>query len=105
MIWLAFGVFFVCLTAESWMSWRFIYGSRKRHPALWRHAGCPTVMGNSDLVRAWPLVRYVSRRAYRTLPDSKAVSFADEARRPMMVSYWASVGSAAVFFSALLIGR
>lgn len=60
-------------------------------------------MGNSDLVSAWPLVRYVSRREYASLPDSEARSFAESIRRPLIVSYWATVGSAAAFLSVLLI--
>lgn len=100
----AFGAFLAALLAESLTSWLFIRGSRRRHPALWRHAGCPTVMGNGDLISAWPLVRYVGRREYAALPDPAAVRFADGLRLPLVASYWATAASVAAFLAALLLG-
>jgi hypothetical protein len=104
MFWPTFAIFLICLLAESLTSWLFIRGSKKKHPALWGHAGCPTIMRNGDLISAWPLIRYVSRREYVTIEDPVAISFADRIRVPMVVSYWATLGSVAAFFFALLLG-
>ena len=99
MFWWAFAVFIVCLIAESVTSWIFIRGSKKNHSVLWRHAGRPTLLGNGDLISAWPLVRYVFRRKYASIPDSGAVSFADKLRMPMVVSYVAALISVGVLFA------
>lgn len=98
MFWQAFGLFFVFLIAESVTSWIFIRGSRKKHSSLWRHAGSPTLLGNGDLINAWPLVRYVFQRRYASLEDMGAISFADRLRIPMVVSYVAALISAVAFF-------
>ena len=74
------------------------------HPKLWEDAGCPTLMGNGDLISSWHLVRYVSRREYRFVDDVDAVSFADRLRGPLAVSYWAAVVSVVVFFALLFLG-
>lgn len=104
MIWTVFGVFVVCLLAESLTSWLFIRGSRKNHPTLWQDAGRPTVIGNGDLISAWPLIRYVSRRGYSAVPDGSAVAFADRMRVPMIISYWAALVSGIAAVAAFVLG-
>lgn len=104
MFWAAIGVFLVSLLAESVTSWMFIRGSKKRYPALWEHAGCPTIMGNGDLISAWPLIQYVTRKDYAAVSDGAAVSFADGIRMPMVASYWATVASAVAVAVTLLLG-
>ena len=104
MIWTVFGAFLIFLIAESLTSWLFIRGSRKNHPSLWQDAGCPTLIGNSDLISAWPLIRYVSRRKYSALPDRSAVAFADGIRMSMIVSYWAALGSGIAALVGFLLG-
>ncbi len=98
MFWWVSALFFVCLIAESVTSWIFIRGSKKKHSVLWRHAGSPTLLGNGDLISAWPLVRYVFQRRYASIGDMGAVSFADALRIPMVASYVAAMASVIAFF-------
>jgi hypothetical protein len=102
MTWAIGGAFLILLIAESLTSWLFIRGSRTKHPSLWQHAGCPTLLGNGDLMSAWPLIRYVRRRDYAALPDGAAVAFADRMRMPMIISYWAALASAVALVASLL---
>lgn len=95
--------FVLFLVAESVTSWLFIRGSRRKHPALWEHAGRPTLMGNGDLFNAWPLIRYVSRRKYEAVSDAQSVSFADTFRLPLIVTYWTAVASAIALIVSLLL--
>lgn len=91
----AVAIFVIALLAESVTSWMVIRGARRRHPRLWHHAGEPTLWGNGDLVRAWPLVRYFLRRDYRGLGDTSAVAFAERMRLPFVATYFmAWVGAA-----------
>jgi hypothetical protein len=100
MFWTTFGVFIFFLTLESITSWIFIRGSRKKHPDLWVHAGEPTLMGNGDLISAWPLVKYILFKQYRDVPDQKAVSFAEKNRMAFLLSYFSACISVLVFFLA-----
>ena len=95
--------FVLFLIAESTTSWLFIQGSRKNHPTLWEHAGCPTLIGNGDLINAWPIVRYVSRRDYAAVSDQRSVAFADKLRLPFLVTYWAAMASAIALIITLVI--
>jgi hypothetical protein len=97
MFWIAFAAFGVCAIAESVTSWLFIRGSRERYPAHWQHAGSPTIMGNANLMSAWPLLRYVAQRRNAMMEEEAPVSFADRFRWPMVISY------AAVLVSGMLL--
>ncbi len=85
--WIAFSLFFIFLLLESLLSWLFIRGSRKNHPKLWRHAGAPTVLGNGDLVSAWPLNKYLLQKRYKEIGDDSAVNFAERIRTPFLFIY------------------
>ena len=76
--WIAFGIFFTFLILESVSSWIFIRGSKKHHPELWTHAGEPTLMGNGDMISAWPLNKYLMQRKYQELSDQAAIQFAEQ---------------------------
>lgn len=101
--WVTAGLFFICLIGESITSYMFIRGSRKKHPVLWEHAGEPTLMGNGDLINAFPLVEYVRRRDYSEIFDVEAIQFADKLREPLVYSYWIAVASAVVFIGGIAI--
>ena len=96
--------FVLFLIAESVTSWLFIRGTKIKHPALWEHAGRPTLMGNGDLFNAWPLIRYMSRRDYAAVSDAQSVAFADTFRLPLIITYWAAVASAIALIATLLLG-
>jgi hypothetical protein len=76
--WMAFGAFFFFLILESITSWVFIRGSKKNHPILWKHAGQPTLMGNGDMISAWPLNKYLMQRKYQELNDIGAIAYAEK---------------------------
>lgn len=101
--WTTFGIFAICLILESITSWIFIRGSKKNHPELWVHAGEPTLMGNGDLVKAWPLNKYLIDRRYLEIKSEQAKLFAEKIRLPFVISYFSSVISVAIFFICLLI--
>ena len=103
--WIAFGVFFTFLILESVSSWVFIRGSKKHHPELWTHAGEPTLMGNGDMISAWPLNKYLMQRKYQELNDQAAIEFAEKNRLPFVVTYFGAVVSILAFFVVIyLIG-
>lgn len=92
-------IFFLGLTLESITSWKAIRGARKHHPKLWAHSGEPTLLGNGDLTKAWPLVKYYRDRMYRqeihrgetVLPpvtDDAALAFAESVRAPLVYTYY-----------------
>jgi hypothetical protein len=95
--------FVLFLIGESLTSWLFIRGSRKKHPGLWEHARRPTLMGNGNLLNAWPLVRYVTRRDYAAVPEPHSVTFAEALRLPLIVTYWGAVASAILLVGTLLL--
>ena len=112
---LSFSLFFVPLVAESITSWRAIRTAQKRSPILWKHSGSPTLMGNGDLVSAWPLVKYYRDRAYFTsvtyddidlppIKDPEAIEFAEKLRRPLLLTYWAAWIGTGLFLVVLIGG-
>ncbi|NVJ96547.1 MAG: hypothetical protein HWE25_00245 [Alphaproteobacteria bacterium] len=101
--WIASGVFLGFLILESITSWIFIRGSKKKHPKLWSHAGKPTLMGNGDLISAWPLNKYLLQRKYAELGDQDAIAYAERNRLPFVVTYFAACLSVLVFFAVLFL--
>lgn len=101
--WISFGLFAVFLTVESVASWVFIRRSRRNHPELWIHAGSPTLLGDSDLISAWPTVRYLLRREYRQIKDVNATTFAEQLRTPMLVGFFGGWISATGVFACLFV--
>ena len=101
--WVTGGLFLFCLILESITSWVFIRGSKKKHPDLWDHAGQPTLMGNGDLISAWPLNMYLFHREFEEIENESAKSFAEKVRLPFVLSYFAAIMSVIVFFVCLLI--
>jgi hypothetical protein len=112
------GIFFVAgLVLEKVTSWIAVRVTRKRHPELWVHSGHPTLLGNGDLMKAWPLVRYYRDRNYlipvqlddQHLPpvsDPEALKFAERLRTPLLYGYWAGWAGilvAIAFFVAEII--
>ena len=93
--------FFVSLTLESITSWIIIKGSKKKHPSLWKHAGRPTLLGNGDLMSAYPLIKYLWRRDYAELNDRAAVSYADRMLLPTVLTYASAVVFAVALFLSL----
>lgn len=98
---IAAGVFLILgIALESITSWIAIRVARKRHPELWAHSGKPTLWGNRDLMKAWPLVKYYRDRRYleparqedQQLPpvaDTLSLEFAERLRRPFLFTYCA----------------
>ncbi len=88
---------------ESVTSWVFIRGSKKNYPTLWKHAGEPTLMGNGDMISAWPLNKYLMKRKYLEVEDPKAVKFADKNRLPFVITYFGACVSVLVFFIVIFL--
>ena len=103
MFWSSFSIFALCLISESITSWIVIRRSKIKYPSLWKHAGKPTLIGNGDMISAFPLVNYIAYRRYAHLPEEEAVRFADNIRLPFVVSYYAACLSAAIFLAVFLI--
>lgn len=104
--WFSLSVFGLFLTVEGIASWVFIRRSRRLYPELWEHAGSPTLLGDGDLISAWPTNRYLLRRQYLQLDDATARNFAEKLRLPMLIGYfgsWAAV--AGVLVSLLVFGK
>ena len=101
--WATFALFGVCLILESITSWIFIRGSRKKHPVLWEHSGEPTLLGNGDLISAWPLNKYLMRKDYESVSCEAAKVFAEKWRLPFVLSYFSAVISVVVFFAAMFV--
>ena len=99
--WSAFGIFFFFLIMESVTSWMFIRGSKKHHNALWLHAGEPTLIGNGDMISAWPLNKYLMKRKYLELDEPLAVAFAEKNRLPFVITYFGACISVVVFFAVV----
>lgn len=99
--WGTFGIFMACLILETITSWMFIRGSKKKHPELWVHAGEPTLMGNGDLISAWPLNKYLMSRFYSEISNESAIAFAEHLRLPFILSYFSALLSAIIFFVCL----
>jgi len=96
--------FIISLSLESATSFMLIRGSRKNHPDLWKHAGEPTLMGNGDLISAFPVINYIWRRDYAALSNTQAVAYADGLRLPTVLSYWAAWVFALALIYVVFIG-
>ncbi|WP_018623583.1 hypothetical protein [Kangiella aquimarina] len=101
--WVTLTIFGVCLILESIISWIFIKGSQKKHPDLWEHSGSPTLMGNADLISAWPLNKYLMQRDYESVQCEKAKAFATKLRLPFVVSYFSAAISSIVFIISIAV--
>jgi len=101
--WSAFGVFSFFLILESITSWVFIRGSKKYHPVLWQHSGEPTLMGNSDMISAWPLNKYLMNRKYLEIADQSAIAYAEKNRLPFAITYFGACISAIAFFTVIYL--
>jgi hypothetical protein len=88
---------------ESVTSWIFIRGSKKHHPVLWEHAGEPTLMGNGDMISAWPLNKYLMNRKYTELTDPDAIAYAEKNRLPFVVTYFGACISVIAFFGVIYL--
>ena len=78
-------------------------GSKRNYPALWEHAGRPTLFEDAHLFSAIPLAKYIWRRAYSEIEDSEAIVFADKLRRPAIFSYIAAVFFLGTLFISVFI--
>lgn len=108
--------FVIGLCLESVTSWIAIRGTRKHHPELWTHSGQPTLLGNGDLTKAWPLVVYYRDRKYlehvqregkhhSPIVDENTLEFAEKLRGPLLYTYYAAwAGIAASVFLVLILG-
>jgi hypothetical protein len=83
--------------------WEFVKGSKRKFPALWEHAGQPTLFEDAHLFSAIPLVKYIWRRDYAEINDHKAISYADKLRRPAVSSYIAAVFFLSTLFISVFI--
>ena len=112
---LSFLLFFVPLLGESVTSWIAIVTARKRFPELWEHSGCPTLMGNGNLTKAWPLVKYYRDRDYLEVVghgaalrgpvgDPEAIAFAEKLRGPLVWTYWSAWLGIGLFFLVYIGG-
>lgn len=101
----AAALFFFCLCLESWTSFKVIRGSKKDHPALWKHSGEPTLMSNGDLISAWPLVKYYRNREYLAIEDPDGIAFAEKMRGPFINTYYSAAITVIIFLLALLFGK
>jgi hypothetical protein len=111
---LAMSFFVVGLLAQSVSSWSAIRRAKHLHPGLWLHSGRPTLWGNRDLVRTWPLVRYYLARGYlrpsqidgETLPpicDPEALNFAEHLRLPLVIGQALGVAGIVLAIGTLLL--
>lgn len=101
--WISFTAVAAFLIVESVSSWIFIRCSKKNHPMLWEHAGCPTFWGDGDLIGAWGTNRYLLRRRHLELGDEASRQFAERLRLPMLVGYFGSWLSVGAFFVCLYL--
>ncbi len=60
-------------------------------------------MGDSDLISAWGTNRYLLRNRHLEISDEGARQFAERLRLPMLVGYFGSWVSVAVFFLCLAV--
>lgn len=102
LFYVALGFLIIGLTLESIPSWVVIRGSRKKHPELWIHSGKPTLLGNGDLFKAWPLVQYYKNKDYLKemvidyahyppIKDKAALEFAQKMRLPLVIGYYCGI--------------
>ncbi len=103
MFWISFVIFILFLILESIMSWIFIRKSKTLYPKLWLHAGKPTLMGNGDLISAWPLNKYLMNRDYIELEDNNEKDFARRIRLPFILSYFLALLSGIAFINTFFI--
>ena len=101
------------LILESTTSWIAIRTARKHYPDLWEHSGKPTLLGNGDLMNAWPLVNYYRNRKYlepvqyedhvlQPITEKNTLEFADKLRKPLVYAYYAGWGGVAVLIICLI---
>lgn len=97
---LSFIVFLVCV--ESWFSWRFLRTLKREFPRLWELSGRRTIWTDSDLISAWPTIRFLWYREYKAIGTPAEIEFCERHRARVTFS-WAIAGiSVAAFFLVLM---
>lgn len=96
-------LFILGLLLESITSWRFLKALRSKHPKLWEHTGYRTIWTDSNLISAYPTIRYLSARNYSSRQHPEEVSFCESHRIPVVGAYWFAVLSVAYFFAAMVL--
>jgi hypothetical protein len=74
------------LAAEGISSFRFIQGL-KRHPRMRAYFGHPTIWSEADFISAWPTIRRLYRKSYRSVADAGGIAFCGKSRTAMILSY------------------
>lgn len=116
LIWWGFGILAAGLLLEGVTSWFAIRVAKKHYPDLWCHSGNPTLLGNGDLINAWPLVKYYRDRSYLqtaeyddeqipAIVDKKTIKFAEKLRVPLVATYFLAWKSAAVAFALFIVHK
>jgi len=96
-------LFFAALLVESWFSWRFLRQLRRDYPDLWDRSGRRTIWTDSDLMSAWPTIRFLWHREYAAEASSDELLFCEKYRLPVTLSWAAASVAAAILFLVLLL--
>ena len=96
------GLFFLCLSLESYYSWRYLRGLKRQFPSMWQLAGSRTIWSDGDLMSAWPSISFLKERGYLESDDTEAIEFCEKFRRPVMTSYFSAAASIVLFFASFL---
>ena len=96
-------VFVLGLLLESITSWRFLKALKSQYPALWEHTGYRTIWTDSNLISAYPTIKYLFERAYSDHRNPKEIAFCDSHRVPVVGAYWFAVLAVVYFFAAIAL--
>ncbi len=91
--WLTLGPLFLFLTLQALLNWRFIENSRNHHPQIWHDLGKPA-LAKTLLLHPKSAEKYVTRKSYRDLPQSRDHAFARRYEMPFRVvniGEWAAI--------------
>lgn len=107
--WITFIVFFIGICTESFYSYKYISGLRKRYPDMWEYLGKPTLISDCDLIGAWGTIKrlynkkYVDYSKHVEHDDKGAILYCERFRSPMLISYILGWVGVIIFFGSLLI--
>ena len=88
------------MVVGSVIQWVFLLMLRKQHSNLWNAMGRPTIWTDQSLFSAWPTIKFIQQKRYLSF-ESSSVSFCGFFYLPLVLFYWLTAISLAMFFVAI----
>jgi hypothetical protein len=90
------------MVVGSIIQWTFLLMLRKNHSNLWYAMGRPTIWTDQSLFSTWPTIKFIQQKRYLN-HEFGSVKFCGFFHFPLVLFYWATALSLAMFFVAIFV--